>query len=61
MTTQSYTFETIQELNDKKAELIAAYGSENIVPNYGTFEKGNYNVNFNIFSVGCNPISLYFL
>ena len=33
MTTQSYTFETIQELNDKKAELIAAYGSENIVPN----------------------------
>ena len=49
MTTQKFTFETIEEVQAKKLELQSIYGEENITWTYGTFEKYNYNVNFNIF------------
>lgn len=50
MTTLKFTFETTQELQNKKIELQSIYGKENVTCTYGTFEKYNYNVNFNIFN-----------
>lgn len=49
MRTEKFTFETTEELQAKKLELQRKYGEENIIWTYGTFEKYNYNVNFNIF------------
>ena len=50
MTTLKFTFETTEEVNQKRTELQNTYGVENVTWNYGTFEKYNYNVNFNIFN-----------
>jgi len=50
MTTQKFTFETVQELQAKQSELKNIYGEENVVFNYGTFEKYNYNLTVHIFN-----------
>lgn len=50
MTTQKFTFETVKELQAKKLELKTIHGEENVVFNYGTFEKFNYNLTANIFN-----------
>lgn len=49
MTTLKLTFETVQELQAKKAQLEKEYGQENVITSYGTFEKYDYNVTFSIF------------
>ncbi len=50
MKTQKFTFETVQELQAKQAELKNIHGEENVVFNYGAFEKFNYNLTVHIFN-----------
>lgn len=50
MKTQKFTFETVQELQAKQSELKATHGEKNVVFNYGTFEKFNYNLTAHIFN-----------
>ena len=48
MTTESYTFNTIQELQAKQAELRIAHGADNVIMSIG---KGIYfSAEFHIFS-----------
>jgi len=50
MKTEKFTFNTIQEVQAKQADLKNIYGEENVITSIGSSEEYNYTVTFSVFN-----------